>query len=99
MARPTVTSSSSSSALSNSNAGWRTDRGRSRMASPPELNPSDRTDGLIWSYCVTRAADVTELPDRGIHDGTCFLVEQEGLAAIASRVPRSEFDAAHIPGN
>ena len=58
-------------------------------APPPEL---DDGGDLLWAYCVLREGDA-HVPDIPGVDGRGELerIESGGLAAVVSRVPRSEF--------
>jgi hypothetical protein len=60
----------------------------------------DETGELLWAYCVLRAGDDHPPDLRGV-DGEADLerVEAGGLAALVSRVPRSEFGSEPLRQN
>jgi hypothetical protein len=62
-------------------------RAAARREPEPE-RPAPAGDGA-WAYCVTRAPDPPAV--RGVHGALVERVEENGLAALASRVPLAEF--------
>jgi Gas vesicle synthesis protein GvpL/GvpF len=58
------------------------------------------TDELYWAYCVSRADEPGPASLTGV-DGTSEVerVEESGLAALVSRVPRSDFGAEPLREN
>jgi hypothetical protein len=60
---------------------------------------SSRHDDLLWAYGVARAGDQLPVGRPGVGGGPCIRVEEGGLALLASRVPREEFDHDHLHDN
>jgi hypothetical protein len=70
------------------------------LAPAPVGQRATEAGELVWAYCVMRAGDAEPaLPD-GIHGtGPVERVEADGLAAVVSRVPDSEFGSDALQRN
>jgi Gas vesicle synthesis protein GvpL/GvpF len=60
---------------------------------------ASRRDDLLWAYGIARAADPLPVGRPGVGDGPCLRVAEGGLALLASRVPRGEYDRDRLHEN
>jgi hypothetical protein len=74
---------------------------RASEAAPPAETPgraAARTGTLLWAYCVTRASDPAPAGLAGL-GGEVERVEDDGLAALVSRVPAAEYAEDVLPAS
>jgi hypothetical protein len=77
---------------------------RPATAEPQPASPAATGDAgqgdLLWAYCVLRPGEAQPPWEPGVHEAAPVeRVEAAGLAALVSRVPRSEFGAEPLRRN
>ena len=58
-----------------------------------------RSGDVLWMYCVLRAEGVSAPEGAGVAGSAVEVVEQDGLAALVSRVPLAEFGEEQLRRN
>lgn len=58
-----------------------------------------RPDDLLWAYGIARAAEPLPVGRPGVGDGPCLRVAEGGLAVLAGRVPRGDYDGDRLHEN